>query len=297
VRSPLWRAVVESGALHLPPAARLVMHYYAARGGDDGVAWPSLGSVAESTGLQPRSVRRGIRQLEALGILTPLGPGRGGVTRYRVTVPECPARPDTEQKTPDIMSGGGHTVLPEHLSSGHNVRGGRTICPGGEDIMSGGGGHMVPQSTIEEELKSEVKSERVCSDLGSPARVREADDARAGDPPDEPPPPERWAGWSEDGWRSEGEPPRDLPALPDEEPPARRPDGVGSLARLESMVIEAKPQRWRTLTLGSLEAAVLRRMVEEHGEAEVARVLGGLDGEYERPLQAARKQLERREPW
>ena len=253
--TPLWRAVVDSGHLPLTPAARLVLHVYAARAGADGLAWPAQASVAEATGLSERSVRRALLALEDLALVVPVGRGPANVVRYLVTVPEAP--------TTERLASGHNVRLPEHSSPGHNVRPGhpvhetghnvrviRTLCPPDRT--------QCPTKDHEGSLNQHRSSER---ELEAQLLIaREAPAAHT------------HAHRSTSG-------------------------GVGELAELEALVIAAKPLRRRTVSLGDLEARALAALVETHGAGEVARALEGLQGEYERPLQAAAKQLERRDPW
>jgi hypothetical protein len=89
----------------------------------DGVAWPSIGRLAEETGLSRRSVFRALAELEALGEITVVvrGGGRRGSNRYRLTLP----RGDRTSPGDAVSSGvtsrhlGGDTASPRGVTSWH----------------------------------------------------------------------------------------------------------------------------------------------------------------------------------
>jgi hypothetical protein len=90
------------------------LHSFADRAG---ACWPSQSTLAERCGLSDRQIRRCLKELEATGRLTRVKT-RGGSDRF------CLKLTNTDP--------------------GHQRPGGRTICPGGADNMSGGVGHGCP---------------------------------------------------------------------------------------------------------------------------------------------------------
>jgi hypothetical protein len=82
---PVWTVLAGLG-----PAERLVLVCYAAHAGEDGLAWPSLGTLAEKTGYSRDQLWRARRSLQRQGHLVAAGVGpssRGqNANRYRISV-------------------------------------------------------------------------------------------------------------------------------------------------------------------------------------------------------------------
>jgi hypothetical protein len=74
--------------MKVSPPARLVFLVLAAwEHGDDKVAWPSVGTIAELSGLGERTIRRALRELEAFGEVA------GRVRKGQVTVYDIDPNP------------------------------------------------------------------------------------------------------------------------------------------------------------------------------------------------------------
>ena len=65
-------------------AVAVILSTYADK---DGLAWPSILTLSEASGVSERNTSKAVQQLEALGVLTiERGLGRGNTSRYRFTL-------------------------------------------------------------------------------------------------------------------------------------------------------------------------------------------------------------------
>lgn len=79
------RIMSDCWPLAMSPAQKSVLISLADQANDDGVCWPSIGTVALRTCLTDRAVRKAVRELESMGIL--VSNGRSGrSTYYTITV-------------------------------------------------------------------------------------------------------------------------------------------------------------------------------------------------------------------
>lgn len=100
VRALVPRWMIEDGALrNLPGPSVLVLWALAGHADLAGECWPSIARVCRCTGLEVRSVKRGIRTLRVRGLVAvELGKGRGRTSRYRILLRKGDA-PDTLSPT------------------------------------------------------------------------------------------------------------------------------------------------------------------------------------------------------
>ena len=86
----IWVDVVMHGSA-LPSSARLVLIviYFRANNDEDREPWPSFATIADQSGLDPKTVKRWILKLEALGWLS-ISRSNGKSNRYKLLVPPGP---------------------------------------------------------------------------------------------------------------------------------------------------------------------------------------------------------------
>ena len=89
-RSALRTLLVQSRA---EPGARFVLPTIALHVDDGGVAFPSVGTLSELTGISERQIRRHLRQLEAGGELSTKGSEGRYCNKYRITMSSSRTRP------------------------------------------------------------------------------------------------------------------------------------------------------------------------------------------------------------
>lgn len=114
------------------PSERLVLLALSHHMDGEGVAYPSLGTIATYTGMDQRSARRIMRALEAKGAVVP-APRTGSRTTYRAVWSSIADPGHT------VLPHPGHTVPPDPMSP-------RTYGPPTPDPMSPHPGHTVPQT-------------------------------------------------------------------------------------------------------------------------------------------------------
>lgn len=106
------RIMAKCWPLKLDGTPKSVLISLADQANDDGVCWPSVGSISQRTGWNERTVRRAIADLEKCGVLArEIHPGRAA--QYRITPDSLPDL--TESPTPRTESPGGRTQSPDHI--------------------------------------------------------------------------------------------------------------------------------------------------------------------------------------
>ncbi|MDP0496390.1 MAG: helix-turn-helix domain-containing protein [Verrucomicrobiota bacterium JB024] len=104
----------------MSPTQKAVLISLADQANDQGVCWPSVGSIAERTCLSERAVRKAVRDLEAMGHVS--SNGRSGTSSYYTVTPApdaAPARdsapaPRAPTPAPDAGEGGTSCRGPRH---------------------------------------------------------------------------------------------------------------------------------------------------------------------------------------